>query len=66
MLFRKRRQQASSLDQRAREAREEDAESKRRLHAIRQNVVRPLAETGSRNQFADIIRASLIQGRGGN
>jgi hypothetical protein len=65
MLFRKRRQKAASQHERARSAGEEAEVSRQRLRAIRQNVTGPLAAAGSRNQFADIIRASLAGGHEG-
>jgi hypothetical protein len=64
-LKRKTREQPGDLDERVRQAREEADESQRRLHAIRRNVVQPLTEAGTRNQFAEIIRRSLIEGHGG-
>lgn len=62
MLFRKRRHKAAGQQARIRDG--EADKSRERLHAIRENVTRPLAEKGRRNQFAEIIRASLIEGHG--
>lgn len=53
--------------ERARQARDqaaaEAAESQRRLNAVRKHVVTPLREIGERNQFGDMLAASLAEGR---
>ena len=48
---------------RAEDAHREVEVSRRRLERVRAEVVRPLREAGERNQFADLIRASLEGGR---
>lgn len=42
----------------------EAAESLRRQESAREQVIRPLEQYAERNQFATLIRASLIQGHG--
>ena len=36
--------------------------SRQRLHDTRENVVKPLLAAADRNNFADLIRASLVEG----
>lgn len=48
---------------RAEEAAQEAEESRRRLAEDREHVIEPLKETAGRNRFADMIRASLMEGR---
>lgn len=36
--------------------------SRDRLHATREQVIRPLTERAELNQFAELIRASLMEG----
>lgn len=42
----------------------EAAESLRRQEHAREQVIRPLEQYAERNQFATLIRASLVQGPG--
>jgi hypothetical protein len=36
--------------------------SRQRLQAVSENVVRPLREAAARNNFAELIAASLVRG----
>ena len=45
------------------ERREVDV-SRERQRRAREQVIRPLQELAEQNQFADMIRASLLKGRG--
>lgn len=65
-----RRQHHDDLDARVADAqaRAEDAaaearKSQVRQEAVRENVVRPLRQAAARNQFAEMLRDSLIEGR---
>lgn len=60
-IFRRHRE----LDKRAEEARREAERSRERLEQFREQVIEPLQDAGSRNQFAEVIRRSLIKGHGG-
>lgn len=51
-------QAAAGAEDAAREA----ERSRQRLEAVRENVVTPMREAASRNQFADMLRRSLIEG----
>lgn len=51
------------LDERVAQAAREAEEARRRLDATRAHVVAPLRERASRNQFAELIRLSLQEGR---
>ena len=53
---------ADILDDRAQAT--EAAVSRRRQQAAREQVIEPLRRAEKHNQFAEIIRASLIEGRG--
>jgi hypothetical protein len=44
-------------------AKQEAARSRERLAHIRETVVRPLREAGEHNQFAEMIKVSLMEGR---
>ena len=46
-------------------ARREAEVSRERQRRTREQVIRPLEELAEQNQFAALIRASLIEGRGG-
>jgi hypothetical protein len=59
MFWRRRRE----LKERVRNATEEAEISRDRLETARRDVVEPLVTAGRRNQFADLIRDSLINGR---
>ena len=50
--------------QRAEDATREAKISRQRRELIEENVVKPLRQAGSHNQFAELIRQSLIDGRG--
>lgn len=63
MIFRRRKH--DELDKRVEQATEEAAQSRERLERFRENVIDPLQDAGSRDQFAEIIRRSLIDGHGG-
>jgi hypothetical protein len=58
MLWRRRRK----FDERVSAAEGEVKLSRRRLEATRKNIVEPVVREGRRNQFAEIIRASLVNG----
>jgi hypothetical protein len=60
-VFRRRRRRAE-LDARAEDAQREAQVSRDRLHATREQVIRPLTERAELNQFAELIRASLMEG----
>lgn len=62
MIFRRRH---GELDKRVEQAKEEAEQSRERLEQFREHVIDPLQDAGSRNQFAEIIRRSLIDGHGG-
>lgn len=49
---------------RAATAEEEIKVSRGRQQAIRQNVIAPLRKAGEHNQFAELLRASIIAGHG--
>ena len=53
----------SELDVRDRQARQEAELSRRRQQETREKVIRPLELYAEHNQFAELIRASLIEGR---
>lgn len=53
------------LDERVERARREAEVSRKRLHDTREQVIRPLQERAEENQFAELIRASLIERRDG-
>lgn len=50
--------------ERLRRAGEEAALSRSRREAVKDTVIRPLREASERNQFADMLRASLRHGYG--
>lgn len=50
---------------RAEAAAAEAEKSAARQASVREHVVKPLRQAAEHNQFADLIRASLIQGNGG-
>lgn len=52
------------LDKRVERARREAEVSRKRLHQVREEVIAPLAQRAQENQFAELIWASLIKGRG--
>lgn len=67
-----RRHRHADLDARVAEAekRADEAAGEARLSQVRheavvENVVRPLRRAGERNQFAELLRRSLIEGHGG-
>lgn len=67
-----RRRHHEELDARVEDARRsaEDAQaeaalSERRYQSVRDHVVGPLKEAGSRNSFAEMVRISLTNGYGG-
>lgn len=60
MMFRLR---LRHLEERVKEARTEAARSRRALEATREHVVTRNAQFRERNHFADLIRASLLEGR---
>lgn len=71
-IFRFRLRRHADLDarvaqaqRRAGEAAEEARLSQVRHEAVVENVVRPLRRAGERNQFAELVRRSLIEGHGG-
>ena len=49
---------------RAEDAAAEARKSQVRQEAVREHIVRPLRRAAERNQFSDMIRASLIEGHG--
>jgi hypothetical protein len=53
------------LDERVEEARGEAELSRLRLAEARVSVVAPLRAAAEHNEFADLIRQSLIEGHGG-
>jgi hypothetical protein len=55
----------AELDARATEAGQEKARSRERAQRVQREVVEPLLEAGRQNRFAEMIRASLLQGYGG-
>lgn len=57
------RRRESELDVRDRQARQEAELSRRRQQETREKVIRPLELYAEHNQFAELIRASLIEGR---
>lgn len=59
MIFRRRRR---ALDARVQAAADEKDESQRRLDRLRHDIIAPLREAGERNQFAEMIRVSLLEG----
>ena len=61
MIFRCKRR---ILDEQVEAARAEAEKSRQALERDREHVVIPLARWRDRNHFADLIRASLIEGRG--
>ena len=50
--------------QRAEDATREAKISRQRRELVEENVVKPLRRQGAHNQFAELIRQSLIDGRG--
>lgn len=54
----------AQAEKRADEAAGEARLSQARHEAVVEQVVRPLRKAGERNRFADMIRQSLIDGRG--
>jgi hypothetical protein len=58
-IFRRRRQQQ---EKRLAAARAEADRSQERLAYVREHVVEPITAAGQRNQFADMLRRSLIEG----
>lgn len=61
ILFgRRRRHREARLE----EARAEHQLSRARLAHVREHIVEPLRRAGERNQFADMIRTSLMEGHG--
>lgn len=61
MIFRRRRRM---LNEQVEAARAEAEKSRQSLERDREHVVTPLARWRDRNHFADLIRASLIEGKG--
>ncbi len=55
----------ASATARAETAREEAGKSQVRQESAREHVMIPLQRAGERNQFSDLIRRSLAEGRGG-
>lgn len=53
------------LGERVGHARAEVDLSRERLEQAHREVVEPLRRAGNRNQFAELIRDSLLEGRGG-
>jgi hypothetical protein len=60
-----RRKAAAILQQRAADARSRAAEAEAEAALSRARVIRPLAGAGTRNQFADMLRATIVEGHGG-
>jgi hypothetical protein len=56
------RKRRAELAHRAEEARLETEKARNRLHKAREEVVKPLRRAAEQNQFADIIRQSLLSG----
>jgi hypothetical protein len=54
------------LDERASEARAEAEKSRRALAETREKIIGPAASLRDRNHFAEVIRASLLEGRNGS
>jgi hypothetical protein len=50
------------LDERVRTAREDVENSRRELERTREEIITPMARFRERNHFADLIRATLING----
>lgn len=63
MIFRLRRRHRE-LAARVTDARARAEQARRDLEDTRASVVEPLAAWRDRNHFADLIRASLLEGRG--
>ena len=59
MIFRRHKRE---LDERISQAQQAAEESRRRLDEVREQVVRPLRSAADHNRFADMIRASLLEG----
>lgn len=57
------RMRGRELDARAEQARREADLSRERLRRAREHVIGPLERQAARNHFADLIRASLTEGR---
>ena len=58
------RRRHEHLDERVKDARAEAELSRERLRETREQVVMPLRREAEHNEFAELIRASLIEGRG--
>jgi hypothetical protein len=58
-IFQRRREQQAA---RLARARAEADRSQERLAYVREHVVEPITAAGQHNQFADMIRRSLIEG----
>jgi hypothetical protein len=63
-MFRFPWQRHRELEARVLSAREEAEKSRRELERTREEIIRPLIAAGNRNHFADMIRASLFDGKG--
>ena len=61
-VLRDRREHNARLDARAREAEREKDVSRERLERVRSDVTGPIQEFGRGNQFAELIRESLLDG----
>lgn len=57
-------ERVASATARAQEAAGEARKSRDRQEAVRERVVRPLERAAEHNQFAQMIRDSLTEGRG--
>lgn len=57
-------ERVASATARAQEAAGEARKSRDRQEAVREHVVRPLERAAEHNQFAQMIRDSLTEGRG--
>lgn len=61
-VLRERAARLAELRARAEAAEQEKNLSGKRLEHAQRDVINPLREAGRRNQFADMIRSSLLEG----